>query len=66
MNAEQFHKHLQTHTESFAKAVATDEGEWIIKGFIDVYQRIYSISVDTKIVSKVLELVSSNVIVDRD
>ena len=56
MNAEQFHKHLQTHTESFAKAVATDEGDWIIKGFIDVYQRIYSISVDTKIVSKVLEL----------
>jgi hypothetical protein len=56
MTVEQFHKHLQAHTESFAKAVATDEGEWIIKGFIDVYQRIYSISVDTKIVSKVLEL----------
>src|SRR5882672_5135295 len=56
MNAEQFHKLLQKHTESFAKAVATDEGEWIIKGFIDVYQRIYTISVDTKIVSKVLEL----------
>jgi len=37
-------------------AVATNEGEWIIKGFIDVYRRIYTISVDTKIVSKVLEL----------
>jgi hypothetical protein len=56
MNAEQFHKHLQAHAESFAKAVATNEGEWIIKGFIDVYSRIYTISVDTKIVSKVLEL----------
>ncbi len=56
MNAKQFHKHLQTHTKSFAKAVANDEGEWIIKGFIDVYKRIYTISVDTKIVSKVLEL----------
>jgi hypothetical protein len=56
MNVEQFHKHLQTHTESFARAVATDEGDWIIKGFIDVYHRIYTISVDTKIVSKVLEL----------
>jgi hypothetical protein len=31
-------------------------GDWIIKGFIDVYKRVYSISVDTKIVSKVLEL----------
>lgn len=56
MTAEQFHKHLQDHAESFAKAVATNEGEWIIKGFIDVYRRIYTISVDTKIVSKVLEL----------
>lgn len=56
MTAEQFLRHLQSHTESFADAVATNEGDWIIKGFIDVYQRIYTISVDTKIVSKVLEL----------
>lgn len=56
MNSGQFLKYLQAHAESFASAVATNEGDWIIKGFIDVYQRIYTISVDTKIVSKVLEL----------
>lgn len=56
MRPKDFLKHLQNHTTSFAKAVATNEGEWIIKGFIDVYRRIYTISVDTKIVSKVLEL----------
>jgi len=56
MTSEQFLQKLQSHAESFAKAVATNEGEWIIKGFIDVYRRIYTISVDTKIVSKVLEL----------
>ena len=56
MTPDQFLKLLQAHAASFAKAVATNEGEWIIKGFIDVYQRVYSISVDTKIVSKVLEL----------
>lgn len=56
MTSEKFLQHLQSHAESFAAAVATDEGDWIIKGFIDVYQRIYTISVDTKIVSKVLEL----------
>ncbi len=56
MTSDQFLTNLQAHAESFAKAVATDEGEWIIKGFIDVYRRIYSISVDTKIVSKALEL----------
>jgi hypothetical protein len=56
MTSEQFLRKLQARAESFAKAVATNEGEWIIKGFIDVYRRIYTISVDTKIVSKVLEL----------
>lgn len=56
MSPDQFLKHLQSHASSFAKAVATNEGAWIIKGFIDVYQNVYSISVDTKIVSKVLEL----------
>jgi len=56
MTANVFLEKLQAHAESFAKAVATNEGEWIIKGFIDVYRRIYTISVDTKIVSKVLEL----------
>src|SRR5438132_3995841 len=47
---------LQAQCAHFAEGVATNEGEWIIKGFIDVYRRIYTISVDTKIVSKVLEL----------
>jgi hypothetical protein len=56
MTPNEFHNKLQTHAESFAKAVATNEGEWIVKGFIDIYRRIYTISVDTKIVSKVLEL----------
>jgi len=56
MTPKQFLGKLQAHSESFAKAVANNEGEWIIKGFIDVYRRIYTISVDTKIVSKVLEL----------
>lgn len=56
MTADTFLKRLQRHAASFAKAVATKEGEWIIKGFIDIHRRIYTISVDTKIVSKVLEL----------
>lgn len=64
MTHEQFLKHLQEHAGSFSKAVATDEGEWIIKGFIDVYKNVYSISVDTKIVSKVLELLLFPMFVD--
>lgn len=56
MTSEEFLNHLQEHALSFANAVTTNEGDWIIKGFIDIYQKIYTISVDTKIVSKVLEL----------
>ena len=56
MSPDTFLKRLQAHAASFAKVVATKEGEWIIKGFIDIYRQIYTISVDTKIVSKVLEL----------
>jgi hypothetical protein len=56
VTSDEFLRHLQEHASSFAQAVATNEGDWIIKGFIDVYKRIFTISVDTKIVSKVLEL----------
>jgi hypothetical protein len=35
MTAGQFLKKLQDHAASFGAAVATKEGEWIIKGFID-------------------------------
>ena len=56
MTPEIFLELLQQHAGKFADAVATREGEWIVKGFIDIYRRIYTVSVDTKIISKVLEL----------
>jgi len=40
LTPEKFLIDLQAHAATFAKAVATNEGEWIIKGFIDVYERI--------------------------
>ena len=36
--------------------VSTENGQWTIKGFLDVFQNIYTISADTKIVSKILEI----------
>ncbi len=56
MTNDDFLNLLQAEAATLAGAVATDDGDWIIKGFIDVYRRIYTISVDTKIVSKVLEI----------
>ena len=33
-----------------------DNDDWSVKGFIDCYQNIYSISNDTKVISKIIEL----------
>lgn len=30
--------------------------EWTIRGFIDIFKNVYTISSDTKIISKILEL----------
>lgn len=32
------------------------DGEWAIRGFIDVFKNVYTISADTKVISKILEL----------
>ncbi len=34
----------------------TYNGEWTVRGFIDVFKNVYTISSDTKIISKILEL----------
>jgi hypothetical protein len=36
--------------------ISTDDGQWTVKGFIDIYKNVYTISADTKIVSKILEI----------
>jgi len=56
MDNSTFLDNLQKLLLTFEKAVATKEKEWIIKGFIDIYKKIYTISIDTKIISKVFEL----------
>jgi len=51
-----FREKLQKHTDKLCEAVSTEDGDWIIKGFIDIARNIYTISVDTKVVSKIMEL----------
>lgn len=52
----EFKKALEKFTEKLEKYVSTENGDWSVKGFIDVYKNIYTISSDTKIVSKILEI----------
>ena len=56
MDKSAFLEALQTEAATFNKAVSTNTGDWIVKGFIDIAKNIYTISVDTKVISKIMEL----------
>jgi hypothetical protein len=47
---------LQTFAATLTNYVSTDDNQWTVKGFIDVFENVYTISADTKIVSKILEI----------
>jgi hypothetical protein len=53
---EEFEADLKDFVATFREGISTPEGEWTVKGFIDVYRNVYTISSDTKIVSKILEI----------
>lgn len=51
-----FKEKLQKFLETMVSYVSAPNGQWTIKGFIDIYKNIYTISSDTKIISKILEI----------
>jgi hypothetical protein len=53
---QQFKKQLKLFANTLSDYVSTEDRQWTVKGFIDVFQNIYTISADTKIVSKILEI----------
>lgn len=53
---QEFFHALTRFVSSLDDHVSTDDGQWSIKGFIDVCRNIYTISSDTKIISKILEI----------
>ncbi len=52
----EFERRLDRLVSSLHTHVSTKDGQWTIKGFIDVFKNVYTISSDTKIVSKILEI----------
>ncbi len=56
MNVVNFRQNILHHFDQFIDSVSTERGDWVVKGFIDVYKNIYTISIDTKVVSKIIEL----------
>ena len=53
---EVFAQRLSEFVEGLTGHISTADGQWAVKGFIDVFKNIYTISSDTKIVSKILEI----------
>lgn len=51
-----FHQKLQNFAKTLRDYVSTPDNQWTVKGFIDVFENIYTISADTKIISKILEI----------
>ena len=53
---EEFEADLKDFVATFRDDISTPEGDWTVKGFIDIYKNVYTISSDTKILSKILEI----------
>ncbi len=51
-----FIEKLKVFATELTGHVTTQLGDWKIKGFIDIDKDIYTISPDTKIISKILEI----------
>ena len=56
MNKKDFHKKLLEFSTSLNAYVADSDWQWRIKWFVDSLLNVYTISSDTKILSKVLEI----------
>ncbi|MCD7750111.1 MAG: EcoRV family type II restriction endonuclease, partial [Oscillospiraceae bacterium] len=50
-----FSRCLKEFAATLGDFIATND-EWTIRGFIDIFQNIYAVSSDTKVISKILEL----------
>jgi hypothetical protein len=53
---ETFAANLEEFVTELKDYVSTDDGQWTVKGFVDIFKNVYTISADTKIVSKILEI----------
>ena len=57
MDKKDFEKLLTEEVKSYKALLETKDNDWIVKGFIDVNKNIYTITNDTKVVSKIIEII---------
>lgn len=51
-----FERQLVEFVRSIKDSISDSNGQWTIKGFIDIFRNVHTISSDTKIISKILEI----------
>lgn len=56
MTKETFFSLLNEEIKTYKDFLETDSHDWIVKGFIDIDKNVYTISNDTKVVSKIIEI----------
>lgn len=56
MTKEQFFDLLTEEVKTYKQYLETDSEDWIVKGFIDIDKNVYTITNDTKVVSKIIEI----------
>jgi hypothetical protein len=53
---DKFKEKLLGHLSQYLCDIQDPDGNWTVKGFIDIFKNIYTISLDTKVISKGLEI----------
>lgn len=53
---EKFKSRFKEFSNTLTDHISSTDGNWTMKGFIDIFRNLYTISGDTKIVSKILEI----------
>lgn len=56
MTNDEFFYLLSEEVKTYKSYLETDSQDWIVKGFIDVNKNVYTISNDTKVISKIIEI----------
>ena len=51
-----FKQELAPYFDALLQTTTDARGDWTVKGFIDTYKNIYAIGKDTKVISKIIEL----------
>ena len=56
MTSDEFLRLLTDEVGGYKDFLETEHNKWVVKGFIDVDKNVYPMTKDTKVVSKIMEI----------